>query len=398
MEPRIESQSVMTTSNAVVADLHVLPPDCEARLTSLDDSETTRHPLAVQSRSQYALHRRTWERRVRVVEALHTSDDYRLSRRAAKLGMCCVSPAIFVQADKLPSCVADRCRDRMCPTCQAFRAGEVRRRLSACVAKANAVRLVTLTMRHESPKVGACVDAILSNFRALRKSKAWKRHIKGGAYVVETTRGSDGQRWHVHLHLLVEGSFWSQSELASEWSRVVGETSVVDIRAVVEREKAIRYVTKYVSKGVDEERWDFDVIREYATGMHRRRLMGTFGTWHRCKLDELPDERACIANGAKRVSVAILWAAVEANAVDLSRAAPELMKLGRVWRSLVEPFMSAAWEPSNAFAKSELASLNAFLLEVATFIENAPAPLDVAPQTRMQQHELPWERFQTRYT
>jgi Replication protein len=387
----------MHTSDAVVVPLDVLPQDCEAVLTSLDDSETTRHPLQVQSRAQYALHRRTWERRARVIEALHTSDDFRLSRRAAKLGMCCVSPAIFVQADKLPSCVADRCRDRMCPTCQAFRAGEVRRRLSKCMQSASAVRMITLTMRHDSPRVGACVDSLLGNFRALRKSKAWRKHVKGGAYVVETTRGSDGNRWHVHLHLLVEGSFWSQSEVAAEWSRVVGEKSVVDIRAVVEREKAVAYVTKYVSKGVDEERWSIDAIREYATGMHRRRLMGTFGKWHRCKLDELPDERACIANGAKRVSVAVLWAAIEANAISIERAGPELMKLGRVWRSLVEPFMSSAWEPSNAMSLSELKTLNAFLLEVATFIENAPAPVDVCPNSRMQQFELPWERFRTRH-
>lgn len=388
----------MHASDAVVVPLDVLPRDCEACLSSLDDSETTRHPLQVQSRSQYAMHRRTWERRERVIEALHTSDDFRLSRRAAKLGMCCVSPAVFVQADKLPSCVADRCRDRMCPTCQAFRAGEVRRRLSACLSKANSVRLLTLTMKQASPRVGECVDALLNAFRSLRKLKAWRQHVKGGAYVVETTRGTSGDRWHVHLHLLIEGDFWQQKDIAAAWSSVVGSQSVVDIRAVHEREKAVMYVSKYISKGVDERAWSVDAIREYATGMHRRRLMGTFGKWHRCKLDELPDERASVAAGAKRVSVAILWAAVDAGAVSLERAGPELMKLGRVWRSLVEPFMSSAWEPSNAMALTELKMLNAFLLEVATFIENAPEPIISTPHSRLQQYELPWERFNTRYT
>ena len=152
--------------------------------------------------------------------------------------------------------------------------------------------------------------------------------MRGGAYVIETTTGKSGDAWHVHMHVLADGTFWTQSELQDAWSAAVGERSVVDIRAIHERQNAIRYVTKYVTKSFDAEKWTDQQLCEYARGMHRRRLMGTFGKWHKVKIHELNDPMNAVPKDSVRVPVSLLLTAIEQQEVNENAVAPQLGMLG----------------------------------------------------------------------
>lgn len=366
-------------------------PDLDPCLSSLDPSETNSHPLARQSRAQHAIHARHRLTREAVVDALWQSGRLPLIKRACKIGMCCVAPTIIAERDRLPLCVADRCRDRMCPTCQAYRAGEVRRRLHACLAKANSVRLVTLTMRHQSSELSKCVDAIMDAFRRLRRLEEWERHVRGGAFVIETTRGARGDRWHVHLHVLVDGSFWRQDALQACWSKAVGEPSIVDIRMIHERAHAVQYVTKYVSKSIDAAGWDDETLCDYAEGMHRRRLMGTFGKWHKVKIDELPDDPKMTTKDGRRISVMMLWQWMDENAAAVAAAAENLRTLGRTWRAMMEPYRSSTWTEPPAAGEQSVVSMVGWLMDIddALRASEATTPPLTPPVARTPM--LPWQ-------
>lgn len=299
-------------------------------------------------------------------------------------------PMIYAQKGKLPICVADRCRDRMCPTCQSYRAGEVRRKLEACIARCSSVRMLTLTMAHTSNNVGECVDAIIESFRRLRKHKEWKKHVRGGAYVVETTTGKSGDRWHVHLHLMIEGVFWNQAAIQAAWSTAVGAPSIAFIQAIHERQHAVRYVTKYVTKAVDAGAWTDDQLCEYAIGMHRRRLMGTFGKWHKIKIDEMPNLESAVAADAVSVPASFLMSAIEEHDIDVSKFGPQLRTLGRVWRNIIEPYKSADWDEAIMDARDEVHKLNEWLIEMHGVLLNiVQAPL-MADASKHRQAYFEW--------
>jgi hypothetical protein len=370
--------------------MHEHVPDEVPLSSSLDTSETSEHPLNKQSRAQHCMHARVRDYRNRIVDVMHRNAHPSLKRRAQKMGMCCVAPTIFAQKGKLPICVADRCRDRMCPTCQAYRAGEVRRRLETCVASCNAVRMLTLTMKHESSEVGACVDALIESFRRLRKHKEWKKHVRGGAYVIETTTGSDGNHWHVHIHVLVDGVFWNQKDIQACWSTAVGAPSIAHIQAIHERQKTVRYITKYVSKAVDAGSWTDDQLCEYAIGMHRRRLMGTFGKWHRVKIDEMPNPMSAVAKESVKLPVSLLLEAIEQHEIDVNDFGPQLRLLGKVWRNMIEPYRSTDWVEAVIGANDPVHELNKWLIEMNEVMTRSVFEPSQAKEPKQRQEYFPW--------
>lgn len=92
--------------------------------------------------------------------------------------------------------------------------------------------------------------------------------------------------YHVHIHLIYDGEFWSQPELSKEWRRVTdGESWVVDIREA--REGAEIELVKYAVKTLalpDE------CLVEFAQTMRHARLIGTGGTWRKVKPPEQPSD------------------------------------------------------------------------------------------------------------
>jgi hypothetical protein len=183
--------------------------------------------------------------------------------------------------------------------------------------------------------LGERIDRLLKGFSSLRRRAFWKERCKGGLFVIETTRGRKGEHWHVHLHVLVEGDYMAQSALKAEWSAVLGEESIVDIRAVHSRDKAVAYVCKYISKGSDIDGWDEETICQYANGVHRRRLMGTFGKWHSVDVSEDREDDEPDEIPRHGTTWAKLKAAMDAGTLDRGDTVAVLWQLGYVWRLLL---------------------------------------------------------------
>src|SRR5712692_6253350 len=124
----LSSQSVQLTSTN---PLRPWDPSSSYSSSSslLVPSEANQHPLEVQSHAQSCIHQAVERQRTSVVTALWSSSDAALIRRSEKMGLCCVAPMIFADAQRDPVCVAGYCRDRLCPTCMRRRAAKVKHRL-----------------------------------------------------------------------------------------------------------------------------------------------------------------------------------------------------------------------------------------------------------------------------
>jgi hypothetical protein len=171
----------------------------------------------------------------------------------------------------------------------------------------------------------------------------------------------------------------------------VGEPSIVDIRMIHERAHAVQYVTKYVSKSIDAAGWDDETLCDYAEGMHRRRLMGTFGKWHKVKIDELPDDPKMTTKDGRRISVMMLWQWMDENAAAVAAAAENLRTLGRTWRAMMEPYRSSTWTEPPAAGEQSVVSMVGWLMDIddALRASEATTPPLTPPVARTPM--LPWQ-------
>lgn len=305
------------------------------------DSEVEAHPLDVQSHAQDLIHQAVSRQRFSIVDALWKSGEPDLENRAKKIGLCCVAPMIFADAQRDPVCVAGYCRDRLCPTCSRRRAAKVKRRLIDLVMKMDAPRFLTLTERDTTEPLKTREAALTAALRRFRHTKAWKKHVKGGVMVWEVTTNVAAGTWHPHVHLIIDGSYWSHAELWAEWKKCLGHDGSARIEACHSRADAARYLSKYLRQDGEVAFWPAKQLCEYATAKHRTRLIATFGTMHNANVDICDAEkkppklpRACISYTELRSQID--------NGNETARAAaPLLARLGIAFRQLFFEFSAA---------------------------------------------------------
>lgn len=228
--------------------------------------------------------------RTRIASAFEWSDVPSLQRRALKIMDCCRHPIVAADASGKARVIWQCCRDRLCPGCQSRRGVELTRRISALISRWNSCRMVTLTKRHTGQTLPMMLDEVADAFRELRKTPMWRKAVKGGVYVYEVTRGAKGDSWHAHVHVLCDGEFLKQKELSAEWLRITGDSPIVHVKYIHQRETGASYVARYVGKPTGLEKWNGEEIVEYAVAVHRRRLVHTFGRVHKAGSNVEPRE------------------------------------------------------------------------------------------------------------
>jgi hypothetical protein len=119
--------------------------------------------------------------------------------------------------------------------------------------------------------------------------RLWRKAVHSSMSAFEVTRGSKGTHWHVHLHVIADGSYLSQAGLSAAWHEVTGDSHIVDVRAVDEARRAIEYVSKYAGKGVDASVLrDHDALVEAITALRGRRLLLFTGLWRVLAAAKIP--------------------------------------------------------------------------------------------------------------
>lgn len=265
------------------------------RSSSLERLETSEQSLGITVQSSAAHHRHRRERAA-IIEALRGCPDNGFAKRCSKLADCCATPQVGLTDAGAVGCVWFRCRDRLCPLCAAQRATEVAQRVLDATSAADSLRFLTLTVLSTDAPLREQLDALYAWYREMRRTAAWRAHVVGGVATVEVTRNAETGQWHPHLHVLTDGRFWAQADIADLWERVTGSSRIVDIRKVNRRSTVSKYVAKYASKPAKMDAWPPDAIREYAEAIHRRRMVITTGSMHGVHVDRDSEaERSLVA-------------------------------------------------------------------------------------------------------
>jgi len=143
------------------------------------------------------------------------------------------------------------------------------------------MRMITLSVRN-MPSLTGQIRYLIRSFRKLRSRSFWRRHVDGGAMVVEITGRPNN--WHAHLHIVAHSAYLDWKVLLKDWQSV-SSGSAVWIDAIPDT-KATHYVTKYLSKPECPEM----VLSEMSDSMKGIRLFTPFGSWHSInKLYKKPD-------------------------------------------------------------------------------------------------------------
>lgn len=205
----------------------------------------------------------------------------RLWRLARKLEGCCVHPVVLGRDDDERLLFREcRCRSRICPYCRECRRREVVEQLTATMDRMDSTRFMTFTLLSSDAPLGEQLARLRACFGRLRRTKLWKLRAAGGLYTVEVTYNPKTGQWHPHIHVVAEGSYIPQRELASEWERITGDSRIVDIRACRSRRQAVKYLAEYVQKTSDVEKFPMEVMAEWALQVHGLRFVAKFGTMY----------------------------------------------------------------------------------------------------------------------
>lgn len=186
---------------------------------------------------------------------------------------------------------SNRCRDRFCPLCARCRSTTLAANVSALIESRHAtVRLITLTLRHSDTPLRDQLKRLTQSFNALKRRDFWTQHVVGGVMFTEIKIGRDN-RWHVHCHIMAEGSYISSQELSQQWHAVTGDSPVVDVRAVKDVKTAAGYIAKYGSKPCDRSvLFSPQRLIEAIAALRGTRLCTTFGEWRGHKLTAPPKD------------------------------------------------------------------------------------------------------------
>lgn len=285
---------------------------------------------------QDRFHRPWRAEREAALDALANAGDEKLYSRSERINQCCAWPVAILTDDGDLAFSPGRCRDRMCGLCCSRRSHEAAERLTPIVQAMNAARFMTLTLASTDAPLGEEITRMIDAFRALRRLKQWRGLVKGGVATLEITRNATTGDWHPHLHIIFDGEYYPQPVLKEQWHRVTGDSFIVHLKPVHDREKKARYIAKYIGKPADFVDWPPAAIAEYATAMHGRRSIMTFGESHNVRVDKRDTgDRP----KASRVLNSICLIVLQANAGDpdadqLVRALPHLGGQWAKWLGL----------------------------------------------------------------
>lgn len=174
---------------------------------------------------------------------------------------------------------SSKCKDRFCKPCARERAGRLARTLLDHTEKKE-LRFITLTLKTDTPNLQFELDRLYSAFQHLRRRAFWKRHVDGGAAMLEVKYNQPSERWHPHLHILVEGRYVPHTGLAAEWRHVTGDSFIVDIRAVKDNKRVTHYICKYATDPIDRSIGrSVDLLTQAIDAFQGRKSCLTFGTW-----------------------------------------------------------------------------------------------------------------------
>lgn len=169
------------------------------------------------------------------------------------------------------------CGDRTCPECRKKWFGYHFKSLVDCVSNWKSPYFMTLTIKNIPDYLWGKykVKELRGWFGRLRKRF---KTISGGFYVVQAT--NYGRGWHLHLHVLFDGSYIPKNELSKAWEKITEESFIVDIRQVQSPKTAVKYLLSDFLQAPRIRPADREAFNDVFKGS---RLVQPFGIYRKIK-------------------------------------------------------------------------------------------------------------------
>lgn len=175
---------------------------------------------------------------------------------------------------------SQRCMLRICPACQRAYAKRLADRTEQLFrhAKRQMPLFITLTLRTSDRPLADSVAFLRSCFRRLRATKTWKEKISYGVAAIEVTRGRNRDHWHVHLHAIAWGAFYSKDVLEKQWRRITYGSFKVDVQRARKSASLRHYISDYIAKPPAEAAFHDDALAgEWYRAVTRQHWVIRFG-------------------------------------------------------------------------------------------------------------------------
>lgn len=143
---------------------------------------------------------------------------------------------------------SNSCRLRWCPVCAEARANIIAHSCREFFGKQSSVRFLTLTQKRSELSLREQIARIKKSFAKFRRCSGWLKGVTGCTWFLQIKPSCGGKWWHVHLHILLTGSYIPQDWLSEKWLEVTGDSRIVDIRFVDELDSALRDVVRYAGR------------------------------------------------------------------------------------------------------------------------------------------------------
>jgi len=189
------------------------------------------------------------------------------------------------------------CHDRFCLPCAKDRARVIATNVQDRIGDKQA-RFLTLTLRSTTESLADLLSKLTRDFTSLRRTKLWRNAVTGGVAFLEVKWFEPTQRWHPHLHCLLQGRYLPKDDLSNLWKKITGTSWIIDIRIAADNHHVTNYIAKYATKALDHSVVLYtERIDEAVTAMKGKRLCMTFGSWRGAKLTEQPETGTWIQLG-----------------------------------------------------------------------------------------------------
>ena len=215
----------------------------------------------------------------------HTIDAIERSTRTDRYDSC-RDYAFFVR-HKISGEVrvqASACKLRWCPLCIRTKRFFLTRNVAAWTSKLKKPKLLTFTLKHKDVDLKERIIDLYRFFRNVRRTKWFKKNVRGGLWFFQVTKSKTDGLWHPHIHCLVDSNFLPKEKLSELWELVTGDSRIVDIRAVKDVQKTADYVARYIAAPCRLSDFSVDDAIEIVQTLNGRRICGTWGTGRDCSL------------------------------------------------------------------------------------------------------------------
>lgn len=215
--------------------------------------------------------------------------------RAKRMGICGNTIHIMVKKDGDVSSVLFqpqlRCKDRLCPVCNAYRASILARKVEKIGENMSNPHMLTLTANIENRfDLATAFKNFKHSMKKLKNNKSWfKKYIKGGVEHIEVVHNKN-TGWHIHAHMIVDLNYDRKvNNLYSVVSGYEVEPIKKELEIVLERVglgtiSDIRPVTEGYGKEISKycTKFGFDIadvqLKEIVIGLKGKRMFSKFGS------------------------------------------------------------------------------------------------------------------------